>query len=565
MARKSRAQNTLLNTSAGMISKIFNIVTGFIMRSIFISTLGAEYAGISSLFTDLLTLLSFAELGISSAIAFSLYKPVAEGDNKKISALMQFYKRAYQIVAAAVLAMGLAMLPFMDVLVPPEKINPAIRDDVKKYIIIIFVLYVINSAVSYLQIYKSTLLTAHQEHRKVTNIQMVMSVVRVIVEAGILLILDLFIKENRTIIFIVYLIAGIIITRTTNVIISLYVDRRYPEVDYKTKETLSKGEKKKLYKDVGALMIYKVCSQINNSLDSIVISAFFGPLWVGYISNYRLISAKVRLVILQMFTSATPSMGNLAAEKDSEHQYSAFKALQFMAFWICCFCSTSFVVLMNPFIRLWLQNDEFVLGMWVPIVMTMIFYSNTIMNPVATLRNANGLFIQGKYRPVFMCILNVAASVLLAVSLGKGGANPEAGVIGIKLATVVAHCATMQWFDPMIVYKHVFKKPLRLYFKTFFIYLGITVASTAITYGFGILLFGDCESSSETAFRGIFANSPEIVSFLVKCALCVIIPNAIVILLFRSTEEYKRFMGIFMGFWKKFKGKISKKALPSGQ
>ncbi len=535
------------------------------MRSIFIKTLGAEYAGISSLFTDLLTLLSFAELGISSAIAFSLYKPISEGDNRKISALMKFYKRAYQLVAGVVLTLGLAMIPFMDYLVPPEKINAAIRDDVKRYIVLIFVLYVINSAVSYLQIYKSTLLTAHQENRKVTNIQMMMSVVRVVVEAGILLGLDLFVKENRTIIYIVYLVAGIIITRTTNLIISKYVDKRYPEVDYKTKEELTGEEKKKLYNDVGALMIYKICSQVNNSLDSVVISSFFGPLWVGYVSNYRLISAKVRQVILQFFSSALPSMGNLAAEKDSEYQYKTFKSLEFMSFWICCFCTTSLIVLMNPFIRLWLKNDEFVMSMWMPIVIAAIFYSNTIINPVSSVRNANGLFIQGKFRPVFMCIINVALSVLLAVLLGQDGKNPEAGVIGIKLATVFAHCATMQWFDPMLVYRKVFKKPLREYFATFFKHLGITVGCTLITYGLGILLFGDCESKSESAFSGIFANTPETVAFIIKCLLCVIIPNVAIIVLFRRTEEYKRFVNAIKVLIGKLRNRAGKKALSAGK
>lgn len=561
LAKKSRTQNTVLNTAAGMTAKAFNIITGFIMRSIFISTLGAEYAGISSLFTDLLTLLSFAELGISSAIAFSLYKPVAEGDNRKISALMQFYKRAYQLVAGVVLGLGLALIPFMDTLVPAEKINPAIRDDVAKYIIPIYVLYVINSAVSYLQIYKATLLTAHQENRKVTSVQMIMSVVRVLVEACILLSLNLVIKENRTIIYIVYLVAGIIITRTTNLIISRYVDKRYPDIDYNTKESLSGEEKKKLYKDVSALMIYKVCSQINTSLDSIVISSFFGPLWVGYVSNYRLAAAKVRQVVLQLFSSVLPSMGNLAVEKDSEYQHKTFKSLQFMAFWICCFCSTCFVVLLNPFIRLWLRNEEFIMSMWMPVIVAAVFYSSTIMNPIASVRNANGLFVQGKYRPVAMCLINIGASILLAISLGQNGAAPEAGVLGIRAATLVSHCLTMQWYDPYIVYKHVFKKPLRSYFSMFFRHLGVTAGSIAVTYGLGILLFGNCESDRANAFAGIFANTPDIVSFIVKCVLCVIIPNAFIILLYRKTEEYRRFVGVFAAFIKKIRNKAAKNSL----
>lgn len=556
VAKRTRTQNTFLNTAAGMAAYAFNILTGFIMRSIFLATLGIEYTGISSLFTDLLTLLSFAELGIGSAIAFSLYKPIAQGDYKKVSVLMQFFKRAYQVVAGAVLGLGLLLIPFLKYLVPPEKINESIRGEVSKYIILIFVLYVINSAVSYLQVYKSTLLTAHQQQRKISSIQMIMSVVRVVVEASILLILNIFIKENRAWIFIVYLIAGIIITRTTNVIISVYADKRYPQVDYKIKEKLPKEEKKKLYKDVSALMIYKVCQEVNTSLDSIVMSAFYGPLWVGLISNYRLVTGKIRLVILQFFNAVTPSMGNLAAEKDAEYQYKTFRALQFMSFWICCFCGVSFLVLLNPFIEIWLGRDEMVMNVWIPITLSAIFCSHTILAPVSAIRNANGLFVQGKYRPIFLCVINVILSIVFAAWLGEGGKNPIAGVIGIKIATIISHLSTTHWYDPMIIYKHVFKRPLISYFKNFAIYVGVTAAAGIMTYGTGWLLFG---SSTDGEFKGVLPGTPLAVSFIVKCIFCVVIPNLMVWLLFRKTEEYSRVVDTFKAYAGKLKNKFIKK------
>ncbi len=558
MAKKSRTQNTLLNSAAGMTARLLNIITGFIMHSIFIATLGIEYAGISSLFTDLLTLLSFAELGISSAIAFSLYKPIAEGDHAKISKLMQFFKRAYQAVACVVTALGAAMIPFMDILVPAEKIDPAIRDDVTSHIILIFSLYVINSAVSYLNIYKSTLLTAHQENRRISSIQMIMSLVRVTVEAAVLLTLNIFIKENRIWIFIVYLIAGIIITWTTNIIISVCADRRYPYVDYNTKEKLSKEEKKKLYKDVGALMIYKVCQEINTSLDSIIISAFFGPLWVGLTYNYRLITGRMRMIILQFFNAVNPSMGNLAAETDSERQYKTFKALRFVSFWICCFCSTSFMVLLDPFIELWLGR-EYIMNIWIPISLTAIFYSHTIIGPVTSVRNANGLFVQGKYRPIFLCLSNVILSVALAYTMGRGGSNPEMGVIGIKFATVFSFLLTTNWYDPMLIYRKVFKKPLAPYFVSFAKEVIITICCAATTYGLSWALFG---SAKDGGYAGLFPDMPNFIAFVIRGVLCLIIPNAVIYLLYRKTAEFERVFSIMKGFFGKLTGRISGKSHP---
>lgn len=540
-----------------MASKVLNIFTGFIMRSVFIATLGAEYTGISSLFTDLLHLLSFAELGISSAIAYSLYKPIAEGDNRKISALMQFYKSAYRIVALAVLVMGLAMIPFMDILVPAEKIGAEVRDEVSKHLILIFMLYVANSAVSYLQVYKATLLSAHQERRKISWIQMIMAFVKLVVECAILLIMHKVVTENRIIIYLTYLIAGIIITRVTNGIISAYTTKRYPEVDYNTKERLSKEEKKKLYKDVGALMIYKVCHEVNVSLDSIITSAMFGTLYVGYVSNYRLVTNKVRVVIMQFFNSATPSLGNLAAEKDAEYQYKTFRSLQFMSFWVACFCATSFVALLNPFIYLWLRNAEFVLSLWLPIVLVAVFYSHIIMAPVNSLRTANGLFVQGKYRPIFLCVVNVAFSIGLGYLLGNGGKDPVMGIVGIKLATLISHIATSHWYDPMLIYKHVFKKPLKSYFITIGGQLVIAIGCGVITYGLGWLLFGSGHPTD--GFAGIFPNMPLFVAFIIKGILCLVVPNAIVWLVYRKTEEYKHVSKVIKDFFGKLLNKLKKK------
>ncbi len=537
----------MLNTTAGMASKLVNIVTGFIMRSIFIHTLGAEYAGISSLFTDILTLLSFAELGISSSIAFSLYKPIAEGDHRKISALMQFFKRAYQLVACVILVLGLLMIPFMDFIVPPEKISSGIRQEVSRYLILIFILYVIDSAVSYLFIYKSTLLTAHQQQRKISSIQMIMSFVRVIVESCILLLLNLIIKEHRIYIYIAYLVAGIIITRTTNAIISHCADKRFPYVDYKTKESLTQEEKKQLYKNVGALMIYRICQEINASLDSIVISALYGPLWVGYVSNYRLVTNKTRIVILQFSNALTPSMGNLAVEKDPDYQYTTFKNLQFVFFWIGCFCSVNFIVLLNPFIELWI-GKEFVMNLMMPIALTAVIYSNTILDPVSAVRNANGLFVQGKYRPVFMCIINVTLSIALALVLGIK--SDEWGVIGVKIATIFAHIATTQWYDPMLIYKHIFKRPVRSYFIKVILQLGLTSAITAVTYCLGGLLFG------MGSFSGLIPGVHIAVSFIVKLVLCLTIPNVVIWLIYRRTTEYMYTKNLLTTFADKFRNKL---------
>ena len=64
----------------------------FISRTVIIMVLSVEYVGLSGLFSNVLSMLSLAELGIGEAIVFSLYKPVADNDTKKINAIMAFYQ-----------------------------------------------------------------------------------------------------------------------------------------------------------------------------------------------------------------------------------------------------------------------------------------------------------------------------------------------------------------------------------------------------------------------------------------------------------------------------------------
>ncbi len=538
MSSKSRVANAALNTSAGLVAKLVNILTGFVMRTVFIYTLGIAYTGVSSLFTDILSMLSFAEMGISGAISFALYKPVAEGDHKRVGALMNFYKKAYRKVALAVFLAGMALIPFMGVLVPADKIdasNPAIRDQILSQLTIIYVLYVINSAISYLLIYKTAILTAHQEQRYSSIVQVVMSLIRVVIECAVL-----FGFRWTKYCFIIYLIVGIILTRTQNAISSYIAVKRHPQVNEYLSEQLPKEEQKKLFSNVKALMIYKLCTTINSGLDSIVISSMFGTLWVGFVSNYRLVTAKLLVLINQFYGSVTPSVGNLATLSTEEKQHRTFKNLLFLSFWLICFCCTSLLVLINPFIEIWL-GEQYTKSFMLVLSLVINFYLGCIIHPISTFRISNGLFKEGQYRPVAMLVINVIASFGLAFWLGNKYGD-EWGVIGVKLATCLSHLLTLQWFDPLIVYKHVFKKSVKLYYKQILIYTGIAVGCAAVTYLLGMMI----------------PDINKYVRFLILAVLCLIIPNAAIILIFRKTEEYKAIIAIFGKLTAKLKNKLTR-------
>ncbi len=319
-------------------------------------------------------------------------------------------------------------------------------------------------------------------------------------------------------------------TRLQNYVASLVAEKRYPELKEHKDAKLPKDEQKKIFKDIRALMIYKVCNSLLRSVDSIIISIMFGTIYVGYMGNYTLVTKRINNVVNQFYNSASPSIGNLAASSDSEKQYRTFKTLQFMAFWMCCFCSVSFFVLLDPFMHLWLGSVKYMLGPAVCAALTLNFYLSSIVHPVGTFRNANGLFVQGKYRPIYMSIINIVLSVVFALILGKNGADPIWGMFGVKIATAISQIATLQWYDPYLVYKNVFKKKFRIYLTTVLSQLAFTAVCCAGVYFIGKTL-------------DIAGINPYVV-FLIKCLLCVIIPNLAIIIVFRKKTEFIDFMEI---------------------
>ena len=110
---ESRTKNVARNSTVALITQVLTFILQFISRTIFIKVLSTEYLGVNGLFTNILTMLSFAELGIGNAITFKLYKPVAENDVEKIKSYVNFYKKAYRYIGIIIITIGLLIIPFL--------------------------------------------------------------------------------------------------------------------------------------------------------------------------------------------------------------------------------------------------------------------------------------------------------------------------------------------------------------------------------------------------------------------------------------------------------------------
>lgn len=497
MKEKTRTEYSLLNMLTNFSGYFLNTVAGYLCRIIFVRCLAAEYLGISGLFSNILSMLSLAELGIGSAIGYALYKPVAERDEDKITALVAYYKKAYQIIGIIVIMVGLSMIPFIKVI---------IRDipDIPENIYVIYLMFLFNATVTYFYSYKGTLLYASQRNYVGQKIYYMTVVAQYILQVVVLLL-----TKN----YMLYLVIQSAAVLTNNLLLSRKVDKDYPFIVNKPKTALTRDEKKSLFVNTKALTINKLCSTLVNNTDNIAITYFNGLITTGVASNYTLLISTLGTLIGQVFSSMTASIGNMNAAENDQKKYHFFEAYHLANFWVYGWAAVGIALVSTDLVRLCF-GDNYVLEQSIPIVLAINFYFVGMNNAVYAYKSTLGLFRYGQYLLFFTAIINLGLDILLGIKFG---------VLGIFLATLFARLLTNVWFEPWMLYKHGFHKNPMIYFVEYLLYAVIWCAILLICYHLCAL----CH----------FAVA---VNVILKCIICSVIPNVVCWLCFHKTHKYQQ-------------------------
>lgn len=448
MNNKSRIENSIRNSASGIVLQGCSTVFGLVVRSFFIRFLSAEYLGVNGLFTNILTMLSLAEMGIGSAITYSMYKPIANNDERKIAQLTNLYRNAYRIIGTVVAVLGTCVIPFIGYII---KDKPNIE-----HLSTIYLLYLVNTVLSYFFAYKRSVLSADQLDRIINYFTLAFQIARYSLQ-----ILSLVILHD----FISYLVVQIVCTFLENLSISIYVDRRYPFLSrYKT-ERLPKTEQNKILDNIKALMIYKIGSTALDGTDNIIISAFDGVISVGLLSNYGLITGSLQTFLNRMSQALTGSVGNYIAKKDKNSYDELLDRLTFLHFILYGLLFVGCMAILNPFISIW-AGKGYVLSYDIVFVHCLNIYIYGMMNSVWLFRTTMGLFVYGKWRPLISAVINIVVSILLARKIG---------LLGVLLGTTITRITTNVWFDPYIVYKYGIKTSPQKYYKRWIEYLVVII------------------------------------------------------------------------------------------
>lgn len=498
MKQRSRTENSIINSAMSIVTQVLTVVLNFAVKTVFIKMLNDEYLGVNGLFTNIITMLSLADLGIGIAIPYSLYKPLAKKDEHKINVLMNFYKKVYTIIGIAVLLIGLSLTPFLGLIIKDIPKNVP-------HLSLIYILFVIHSASSYFFVYKKFLIDSDQKGYITSRIIFTFSTLLSIIQ-----IILLVTTKN----YILFLLSSIILVIIQNIYISSKANKLYPFIKNKTDEKLEKEDMEGIKKNVSSLFIYKVGTVIMNGTDNIIISKFIGLIIVGFYSNYVLIINSVTTVLNQIFNAITSSIGNLVVTTNKKRSKEVYDNLNFANFWLYALFGVCIIVLINPFINIWI-GKKYVMGFSIVFLLVLNFYVLGMQSVTNSFRNAYGLFWIAKYRPIIMVIINIVISVVLVQFIG---------IEGVLIGTLISRLVTTAWLDPYIVHKYGFEISPKSYYIDYLKYLVIFIAISIILNYFVSMI----------AINNIF--------ILILIAILVVISvNVILVLLFFKTSEFNYF------------------------
>ena len=406
-----RTKNAARNVLTGTVLRAIVTVMPFFMRMVMLRFLGVEYLGLNGLFRSILSFLNLAELGVGSAMVFSMYKPIAEDDTETICALMKLYRFFYRIIGLVIAGVGLALTPFLRNLISGD-----LPSDVNLYI-----LYYMNLASTvltyWLFAYKNSLVYAHQRNDVISSLKIILYVI----EYG-LKILVLAVFHN----YYLYLIIQLVNQVAINLFSARRVSRMYP--DYVPRGSLPKEQVREIGRRVRDLFTAKFSTVISGSADTLVISAFLGLAPLAVFQNYLYIITAVTGMLDVVIGACIAGIGNSLITESVEKNYKDLHKLSMLFSWLLSISSAMLLCMFQPFMELWMGKENMLAFSYV-VCFTVYFYFTGMNKLFNMFKDAAGIWHRDRFRPLTAALVNLALNLATVRWLG---------LYGVLLSTVVS-------------------------------------------------------------------------------------------------------------------------------
>ena len=495
----SKGENAKRNIIYAVPYKVLMMVFPFVVRTVIIRKLGADYIGVDSLFTSILQVLSLSELGISSAVVYAMYEPIAHDDTEKLCNILNFYRKIYSLIGTLIFLIGIGLMPFLHLLIhgeSPEAVN----------IYVLYIIYLLNTAASYILFaYKNALIIAYQRDDIISKISTIVKLLMYSMQIIVLLTVQNY-----------YIYTGCILLSTIAINISTEYCSKKCFPDLVPRGKLKADIRKKIINKLKGIFIGKLCVISRNSFDSIFISSLFGLLATSRYNNYFYIISGVNALLGIITGSVLGGVGNSIETESIEKNYSDMTYMNFIYMWISGVSTACLLCLYQPFISIaWGQEMLFPNSMMY--LFCFYFYSLRLGDIRAIYSEAKGLWWENRYRSIAEAVVNI----FLNYTLGK-----LFGVYGIISATLISIIFINFLWGSNIIFKYYFKNiSIREYFMLHGLYAVVTLIVVVITYNVCSLV----------PFGGIW-------EIACKLFICMILPNILYFAIYRKTDIYAKAM-----------------------
>lgn len=456
MMKFDRIGNAKRNIIYGFISKIIVMILPFLTRIVILRIMGAAYLGLDSLFVSILQVLSITELGFSTAVVYSMYKPIAENDYETLGAILLFFKKVYRVIGCIIFSVGICIMPFI-----PYLINADSAVNINIYIL--YTIYLVNTSISYFMFaYRSSMLNAYQREDIVSKINTIVKIMVTIVQIIVIVAF-----HN----YYLYAFTIVVGSMVNNVFAAVLTKKMFPQI-------IESGEIKSairldIREKIGGLVIQKLCATSRNAFDSVFIAAFLGLAQVAVYNNYYYIMGAVTSILAIFTTSITAGVGNAVATETVEKNYADLKGINFLYMLISGWCTVCLVNLYQVFSQI-MFGEEMLYHFAVPLLFSLYFYTLKMGDVITVYNQGAGLWWKHRYRS----IAEAVANIVLNFVLGKFW-----GIYGIILATWLSLFFVNFIWGTQIIFENYFgRDKIRDYFTSQFKYVVVTAVDIWVVY-----------------------------------------------------------------------------------
>lgn len=447
-------RRSVLNIFISILSKVTLLISAILVRCLLIHYIGNEANGLNSLYTTIIGMLAVAELGIGSAIVYSMYSPIVAGEKKKVAALYGFYKRIYWVIGAVIFAAGLAVMPFLSRLINDY-------EELSINVYLTFFLTLISVVLSYLYSAKTSLIEAYKDNYITTGILTISRLLRYGLQIGAILIWKSYVA---------FVTCQIVETLVIWLLTEAMVRKLHGDV-IKIKELVDPTTKQEIGKNVKAMMMHKIGSVMVLTADSLIISSFIGVVVLGKYTNYNYIAMTIASLIALFFTPLTSVVGHLCAAGDRNETHKWFNHFYGLNYILGFVFFLGYYAVIDYVVSL-LFGPGLEMSRAIALIITINQFQQYMRSSLLLFRNASGTFYNDRWKPVAEGVLNLLLSLLFVIIFPD-----DYKVVGVIVATIITTLLICNTVEPYVVFKHVFRvSPKKFYIRNY-AYTAVFVAS----------------------------------------------------------------------------------------